>query len=178
MCMNFRDLNKACHKENYPTPFIDQIIDECVESEIFSFMDGFFYYNEIHIHLEDQHKTVFIYTWGTFSYRKMSFGLKNFESTFYQAMSYTFHDIKHNFKSYVDDLAAQSHKWGNHPTHICRVFDRCQYYRIQLNPRKIILCVVSGILLGFIVSKHGIMVNPFKVEAIVHLPRSHNIHQL
>jgi hypothetical protein len=39
--MDFRDLNKACPKDNFPTPFIDQILDECAGSEIFSFMDGF-----------------------------------------------------------------------------------------------------------------------------------------
>jgi hypothetical protein len=27
VCIDYRDLNKACPKENYPTPFIDQIID-------------------------------------------------------------------------------------------------------------------------------------------------------
>ena len=41
ICTQFRDLNKACPKDNYPTPFIDQIIDDYVESEVFSFMDGF-----------------------------------------------------------------------------------------------------------------------------------------
>jgi hypothetical protein len=42
VCMDFHDLNKACPKDNFPTLFIDQILDECVESEVFSFMDGFF----------------------------------------------------------------------------------------------------------------------------------------
>ena len=31
VCIDFRDLNKACHKDNFPTPHIDQIIDNCVE---------------------------------------------------------------------------------------------------------------------------------------------------
>ena len=41
ICTDFRNLNKACPKDNYPTPFIDQIIDACAGSEVFSFMDGF-----------------------------------------------------------------------------------------------------------------------------------------
>ena len=45
VCTDFHDLNKACPKDNYPTPFIDQIIDACVGSEVFSFMDGFSRYN-------------------------------------------------------------------------------------------------------------------------------------
>ena len=65
VCIDFRDLNKACPKDNYPTPFIDQIIDECAGNEIFSFMDGFSGYNQMTIHPEDQHKTAFICPWGT-----------------------------------------------------------------------------------------------------------------
>jgi hypothetical protein len=41
VCTDFRDLNKACPKDNFPTPFIDQIIDECAGCEAFSFMDVF-----------------------------------------------------------------------------------------------------------------------------------------
>ena len=53
VCTDFRDLNLTCPKDNYPTPFIDQIIDECVVHEVFSFMDGFFGYNQIQIKEED-----------------------------------------------------------------------------------------------------------------------------
>ena len=41
ICSDFDNLNKACPKDNYPIPFIDQIIDACARSEVFSFMDGF-----------------------------------------------------------------------------------------------------------------------------------------
>ena len=82
ICTNFRDLNKACPKDNYPTPFIEQIIDSCAGSEVFSFMDGFSGYNQIQIKLEDQHKTSFICPWGTFVYKKIPFGLKNAGATF------------------------------------------------------------------------------------------------
>ena len=45
ICTDFRDLNRACPKDNFSTPFIDQILDECAGSEVFSFMDGFSGYN-------------------------------------------------------------------------------------------------------------------------------------
>lgn len=45
VCMEFRDLNKACPKDNFPTPFIDQILDACAGSEFFSFIDDFSGYN-------------------------------------------------------------------------------------------------------------------------------------
>ena len=82
MCIDFRDLNGSCPKDNFPTPFIDQILDECVGSEVFFFMDGFYGYNQIQIKPNDQHKTAFIFPWGTFAYRKMPFGLKNTRAMF------------------------------------------------------------------------------------------------
>lgn len=40
VCVDYRDINRACPKDNYPTPFIDQLIDDCAGNEIFSFMDN------------------------------------------------------------------------------------------------------------------------------------------
>ena len=59
--IDFRDLNKACRKDNFLTPHIDQIIDHCAKSVIFSFMDGFSGYNQIEILPTDQHKMAFIF---------------------------------------------------------------------------------------------------------------------
>jgi hypothetical protein len=55
---------------------------------------------------KDQHKTAFIFPWGTFAYRKLPFGLKNVGATFQWAMYYAFHDIKHIIQPYLDDLPA------------------------------------------------------------------------
>jgi hypothetical protein len=68
VCVDYRDINKPCPKDNFPTPFIDQIIDDFADNEIFSLMDGFSGYNQINITPEDQHKTSFIFPWGTFAY--------------------------------------------------------------------------------------------------------------
>jgi hypothetical protein len=108
VCVDYRDINKACPKDNFPTPFVDQIVDDYAGSEIFSLMDGFFDYNQINIAPEDQHKTAFICPWGTFAYRKLPFGIKNASATFQRAMSYAFHDIKNIVQPYLDDLPAHS----------------------------------------------------------------------
>jgi hypothetical protein len=82
VCIDFRDVNKYCPKENFPTPFIDQILDECAGSKVFSFIDIFLSYNQIQIKPKDQHKMMFICPWGTFAYSKIPFGLKNARVTF------------------------------------------------------------------------------------------------
>jgi hypothetical protein len=118
VCIDYRDINQACPKDNFPTPFIDQIIDDCTGSEIFSLMDGFSGYNQINILPADQHKTAFICPWGTFSYQKLPFGLKNAGVTFQRTMSYDFHDIKHIVQPYLDDLPMHSMHRSDHPTHL------------------------------------------------------------
>jgi hypothetical protein len=178
VCIDYRDINKACPKDNFPTPFIDQIADDCGENEIFSLMDCFSGYNQINILPKDQHKTTFIFTWGTFAYRKLPFGLKNASATFQRAMSYAFHDIKHIVQPYLDDLPAHSMHCVNHPTHLQVIFIRCQFYRIRLNPHKCIFCMVSNQLLGFIVLCQGTRVDPLKVEVILNLPPPSTLRQL
>lgn len=81
VCVDYHDINQACPKDNYLTPFIDQIINECVGSEIFSFIDDFSGYSQINIIPVDQHKISFICPWGSFAYKKIPFGLKNVGAT-------------------------------------------------------------------------------------------------
>jgi hypothetical protein len=123
-------------------------------------MDGFYGYNQINILPVDQHKTAFICSWGTFTYRKLPFGLKNVGVIFQHAMSYTFHDINHIIQPYLDDLPIHSMHRQDHPTHLWAILLCCCYYRIRLNPHKCVFCVESGRLLGFIVFIHGIRVDP------------------
>jgi hypothetical protein len=178
VCTDFRDLNKACPKDNFPTPFFDQIIDECAGCEAFLFLYGFSGYNQIQIKPKDQHKMTFINPWHTYAYRKMPFGLKNAGATFQRAMYFSFHDLKDIVEAYLDDLASRSRKQMDHPTHLRLILERSRYFRIRLNPNKCIFCIMSGRLLDFIVSTTGIMVDPLKVEAIIQLPPPCTILQL
>jgi hypothetical protein len=108
----------------------------------------------------------------------MPFILKNVRETFQQAMTFTFHDLKHIVEAYLDDLIAHSHKRVDHSTHLRLVFERFCYYRICLNPHKCMFCIRSGRPLGFLVFESGIMVDPLKVEAILRLPPLGKIRRL
>ena len=75
LCIDFRDLNKASLKENYPLPKMDHILQRVVGSTRISLLDGYSGYNQILIHPADQLKATFTTPWGTFMYVKMPFGL-------------------------------------------------------------------------------------------------------
>ena len=59
MCMDFRDLNKACPKDNFPLPHIDVLVDNIASSALMSFMDDFSGYNQIKMAPKDMTKTIF-----------------------------------------------------------------------------------------------------------------------
>ena len=134
VCVDYWDINQACPKDNYNTPFIDHIINDCAGSEIFSLMDGFLGYNQINILPSDHHKTAFICPWGTFAYKKLPFGLQNTGATFQCAMSYAFHDIRNVVQPYLDDLPNHSALREDHPEHLRHIFLYCRCYNIRLNP--------------------------------------------
>ena len=77
MCVDFKDLNKACPKDDFPLPHIDVIVGSAASSVMYSFMDGFSGYNQIMMAVIDKIKTAFITKWGTYCYKVMPFGLKN-----------------------------------------------------------------------------------------------------
>ena len=139
-------------------------------------MDGFSGHNHRDILLADQHKMKFISPWGTlFAYQKLPFGLKKVGATFQRAMSYAFQDISHIVEPYLDDLLAHSQQWEDHPGHLRDILLRCLHYNIRLNPHKCVFCVDTGRLLGFVVSKDGIQIDPLKIASILALPTLTNI---
>ncbi|PKI42621.1 hypothetical protein CRG98_036984 [Punica granatum] len=95
VCVDYRDLNKASPKDNFPLPHIDVLVDNTARHAQFSFMDGFSGYNQIRMAEEDKIKTAFTTMWGTFCYRSIPFGLKNAGATYQRAMVTLFHDMMH-----------------------------------------------------------------------------------
>ena len=79
ICIDFRNLNRATLKENYPVLAMEQIL-QCVSgSTMLSLLDGFFGYNQVLVAKEDCLKTTFRNKWGTYAYDKMPFIIINME---------------------------------------------------------------------------------------------------
>ncbi|RDX82521.1 Retrovirus-related Pol polyprotein, partial [Mucuna pruriens] len=171
MCVDYRDLNRASPKDNFPLPHIDMLVDNTACHAFFSFMDGFSRYNQILMAEDDREKTTFVTLWGTFCYKVMPFGLKNAGATYQRAMVTLFHDMMHKeIEVYVDDMIAKSRTLKQHIEDLRKLFSRLCKYRLKLNPAKCTFGVKSGKLLGFMVSERGIEVDPIKVKAIREMP--------
>nr|GFA03761.1 reverse transcriptase domain-containing protein [Tanacetum cinerariifolium] len=81
VCIDYRKLNEPTRKDQFPLPFMDQMLERLAGNEYYCFLDGFSGYFQIPIDPRDQEKTTFTCPYGTFAYRRMPFGLCNAPGT-------------------------------------------------------------------------------------------------
>ena len=173
MCVDFRDSNKACPKDDFPLPHIDVLVDNMARSALMSFMDGFSGYNQIKIASKDMTKTIFTTKWGIYYYTVMPFSLKNVGTTYQRMAMALLHDMMHNeVEVYVDDMIVKSKDRGSHTIYLRKFFEGIKEYRFRLNPQKCTFGVTIGKLLSFLVSDRGIEVDPSKIKAILEMPKA------
>ena len=170
MCVDFTDLNRACPKDSFPLPRINQLVDSTTGHKLLIFMDAFSRYNQIKMVEEDQEKTAFITSQGLYCYKVMPFGLKNARDTYQRLVNKMFRkQIGKNMEVYVDDMLVKSKEELAHLDDLRETFAMLKQYQIKLNPGKCVFGVVLGKFLGFMVSQRGIKANPEKVQAIINM---------
>jgi hypothetical protein len=109
--VDFRDLNRATPKDEYPMPVVETLINAAAGHKILSFMDSNAGYNKIFMAPEDIHKTAFRVprAVGLLEYVVMTFGLKNADTTYQRAMNYIFHNLIGKLvEIYIDDAMVKS----------------------------------------------------------------------
>ena len=105
MCIDYRKLNEATRKDYFLLPFIVQILERVAGHPYYCFLDGYSGYYQIYIALEDQEKTTFTFRFGTFAFKRMSFGLCNALKIFQRCMLSIFCDmVEHCLEVFMDDL--------------------------------------------------------------------------
>jgi hypothetical protein len=97
----------------------------------------------------------------------MPYGIKNVLPTFVCAMHKTFGAlIRDLIEVYVDDIVVKIKSCTSLLDNLVQVFDRLRSICTKLNPDKCVFGVVTGKLLGFLVSYRGIEANPEKIRMI------------
>ena len=179
MCVDFTDLNKACPKDSFPLPRIDQLVDSTARHKLLTFMDAFSGYNQIKMVEEDQEKTAFITSQGLYCYKVMPFRLKNVGVMYQRLVNKMFsQQIGRNMEVYVDDMLVKSKEELAHLDDLKETFATLKTHQMRLNPSKCVFGVASGKFLGFMVSQRGIEANPEKVRAIIDMKSPRTIKEV
>jgi hypothetical protein len=167
VCIDFRDLNRATPKVEYPMPIANILINDASGHRVISFVDGNVGYNQIFMAKEDMSMTAFICLGfvGLFEWVVMTFGLKNAGATYQRAMNLIFHDlIRVIMEVYIDDIVV---KLAAHKSHLADLrlgFERMRRYGLKMNPLKCAFGVSAGKFLGFIIHDKGIELDPKRID--------------
>ncbi|GKB43446.1 reverse transcriptase domain-containing protein, partial [Tanacetum coccineum] len=171
MCVDFKDLNKACPKDGYLLPEIVWKVESLCGFPFKCFLDAYKGYHQIQMAKEDEEKTAFITSQGIFCYTKMPFGLRNAGATYQRLVDKAFHkQIGRNLEVYVDDLVIKIHTEDEIVRDIEETFKTLREINMKLNPKKCTFGVEEGMFLGYKVNSKGLKVCPDKVDAVLSLP--------
>ena len=153
VCVDFIDLNRACPKDPFPIPKIDQLVDATYGHPRMSFLNAFQGYHQISLTTEDQKKTAFISTDANYHYTMIPFGLKNAGATYQWMMTRMFRDkIRHTVEVYIDDMVVKS-KWEiQHIDDLKEVFKVLRRHKLHLNANKCAFEVGVGKFLGYLIT--------------------------
>jgi hypothetical protein len=108
--VDFRDLNRATTKDEYPMPVAETLINAAAGNKILSFMDGNAGCNHIFMAPQHIHKTAFRVpgAMGLFEYVVMTFGLKNAGAMYQRVMNYIYHDLIGKLvEIFIDDVVVK-----------------------------------------------------------------------
>ncbi|RDY05054.1 hypothetical protein CR513_11146, partial [Mucuna pruriens] len=136
--MRIQNSWRATHKDHFPLPFIDQVLEKLARKSHYCFLDGFSGYMQIHIAPEDQHKTTFTCPFGTFAYTRIPFGMCNAPSTFQRCMTSIFSDLLQEcMEVFMDDFTVYVDSFDACLENLSKMLTRCIDINLVLNFKKL-----------------------------------------
>jgi hypothetical protein len=168
-CIDFRNLNKATPKDEYPMPIANMLINNASRHQVISVLDGNADYNQIFMSEENMSKMAFHCHGfiGLFEWVVTTFGSKNASTTYPRAMNFIFHDLLGIvLEIYIDDVVVKSDSMNTQLANLRLALEGMRRYGLKMNLLKCVFGVSAGKFLGFIIHEHGIEIYPIKIESI------------
>ena len=137
VCVDFTDLNKACLKDPFPMPRIDQLVDATIGHHRMSFLEAFQDYHQIHLALDDQEKTAFVTPTRNYHYKVMPFYLNNAGATYQMMMTRMFEPhLGKNIEIYINDMVVKSKIESEHVNDLGDIFGILRRHKLRFNASK------------------------------------------
>nr|GEU71061.1 reverse transcriptase domain-containing protein [Tanacetum cinerariifolium] len=142
VCIDYRKLNNATRKDHFPLPFMDQMLERLSGNEFYCFLVGF---SQIPINPPDQEKTTFTCPYGTFAYRRMTFGLCNAPGTFQRCIMAIFHDmIEKSMEVFMNDFSVFGDSFSSCLSYLDTMLQRCGEPLNGFSPCQWCTCELCG----------------------------------
>jgi hypothetical protein len=170
--VDYRALNNITRKSRYPLTRIDDLLDSVQNATVYSTLDLFAGYHQCRVAEADREKTAFIVPEGLYQYKRLPFGLANAPSYFARVMNTAMSGLTFNtVLVYLDDLVIPAKSYEDHLLRLEKVLQRLLKYKLTLQPTKCSFGYGEVKILGHVVNKMGVQVDPDKIKAVQGISR-------
>ncbi|KAL4083088.1 hypothetical protein QTP88_028418 [Uroleucon formosanum] len=177
--IDFRALNNVTINEFHPLPNITEILDQLGQSQLFSIVNLKSGYHQILLSKESRELTAFSTNQGHYHYKRMSMGLASAPSTFAKAMTNVMAGlIGIKCLVYLDDIIIYGKNLNDHNKKLIDVFERLRIHNLKIEPDKCEFLKKECLILGHIISEHGIKPDPNKIVSVMNFPAPKIVKQI
>ncbi len=134
-CTDYRKVNALTKPDSYPLPRIEDCIDQVGSATYVSKFNLLKGYWQVPLTSRAQEISAFVIPSGLFSYKVMSFGLRNAPATFQRLMNRVIAGLE-GCAVYLDDVVVYSDTWLEHKCRIRALFDRLAAANLTVNLSK------------------------------------------
>ena len=179
LCVDYRGLNKITIKNRYPLPLIPELLDKVGKAKRFTALDMRDGYHLLRMAKGEEWKTAFRTRYGHFEYNVVPFGLCNAPAAFQHLMNDVLREYLDVFVViYLDDVLIYSETASEHKRHVRLVLEKLRQAGLYAKPEKCQFSVQEVAFLGYLISPHGVRMNPKKVEAVTAWPTPQSQHDI
>lgn len=129
-CTDYRKVNALTKPDSYPLPRIEDCIDQVGSATYVSKFDLLKVYWQVPLTSRAQEISAFVIPSGLFSYKVMSFGLRNAPATFQRLMNRVIAGLE-GCAVYLDDVVIYSDTCLEHKCQIRALFDRLAIFTLR-----------------------------------------------
>ena len=157
LALDLRLINSMIRSSSYPLPRIDTIINNISKYRYFTTLDFPSAYHQIHLPKKFRRRLSFTTQWGTFSFRRLMFGLRSAASSFQMLIDAIIEEAKQaGIFSYQDDVIVGANSFQEMIDKLKALFQIFQKYNITLSSKKSQFFQESIDYLGFHIENHKI----------------------
>jgi len=171
LCLDARFLNdRIVEMPDSNLPLLRDVLDRLGNFQWITLIDLADSYHQFELNEEDRPKTAFTIEGHQYMFKVVPFGLKIMTGHMQRIMERLLGDLK--VMPFQDDIAIGSPNTKNHIEEVKNVLKRITYdagLRIRFNKCKFFK--TEARVLGIIVSREGLQMDPKKIDAIINWPR-------
>ena len=179
LCIEYRRLNRATIRNQYPLPHIDELFDQLHGSRVYSKIDLRSGYHQLRVRENDVSKTAFRTRYGHYEFLVMPFGLTNAPAAFMDLINRVFSPYLDKFVIvFIDDILVYSGSPEEHAEHLRTVLQILRERQLYAKFSKFQFWLDKVAFLGHVISAEGVSVDPQKIEAIVNWKPPTNVAEV